>query len=307
MNTPKAFVSYSWDDDAHKQWVAKLATQLRIDGIETILDQWHAVPGDQLPEFMEREIRNNDYVLIVCTPNYRLKSDQRKGGVGYEGDIMSAEVHTQRNHRKFIPIIAKGACPDVAPTWLKGKYYIDLSSDSKWNINYSDLITTLLGTRQTAPPVGSATVSPTQTHRTIPSALSESIMIIGVIADEVTEPLLDGTRGSALYTVPFRLNRRPSPLWSNLFVRVWNSPPRFTSMHRPGIASVRGDTIVLEGTTLEEVKKYHRDTLLLCVSEANKNEEQISAEERRKTDEKRARSELHQKSVRDLADNIDFD
>lgn len=108
MNVPKAFISYSWDDDAHKQWVAKLATQLRSDGVETILDQWHAVPGDQLPEFMEREIRENDYVLIVCTPNYRLKSDQRKGGVGYEGDIMTAEVHTQRNHRKFMPIVARG-------------------------------------------------------------------------------------------------------------------------------------------------------------------------------------------------------
>ena len=52
MNTPKAFVSYSWDDDSHKEWVAGLATELRNDGVETILDQWHAVPGDQLPAFM---------------------------------------------------------------------------------------------------------------------------------------------------------------------------------------------------------------------------------------------------------------
>ena len=108
MREPKAFMSYSWDDDQHKEWVASLATNLRDNGIETILDQWHAVPGDQLPEFMERQIRENDYVLIICTPNYRLKSDGRKGGVGYEGDIMTAEVHNQRNHRKFIPILARG-------------------------------------------------------------------------------------------------------------------------------------------------------------------------------------------------------
>ena len=69
-----------------------MATDLRRDGIETILDQWHAVPGDQLPAFMEREIRENDYVLIICTPNYMLKSDERRGGVGYDGDIMTAAL-----------------------------------------------------------------------------------------------------------------------------------------------------------------------------------------------------------------------
>ncbi len=53
MSTPKAFISYSWDDDAHKSWVAELATRLRKDAVETILDQWHGVPGDQLPQFMD--------------------------------------------------------------------------------------------------------------------------------------------------------------------------------------------------------------------------------------------------------------
>ena len=106
MKDIKASISYSWDDDGHKTWVATLASKLREDGVTTILDQWHAVPGDQLPEFMEKQIRESDYVLIICTPNYRLKSDGRKGGVGYEGDIMTAEVQTKRNHRKFIPILA---------------------------------------------------------------------------------------------------------------------------------------------------------------------------------------------------------
>ena len=39
MTAPRAFVSYSWDDESHKSWVATLATDLRRDGIETILDQ----------------------------------------------------------------------------------------------------------------------------------------------------------------------------------------------------------------------------------------------------------------------------
>jgi hypothetical protein len=47
----------SWDSDAHKDWVRNLASQLRADGIESILDQWHLVPGDQLSQFMETEVR----------------------------------------------------------------------------------------------------------------------------------------------------------------------------------------------------------------------------------------------------------
>jgi len=61
---PTAFISYSRNDEAHKEWVRQFATQFRADGVDARLDHWHAIPGDQLPEFKEREIRENDYVLI---------------------------------------------------------------------------------------------------------------------------------------------------------------------------------------------------------------------------------------------------
>jgi TIR domain len=306
MSIPKAFISYSWDDDAHKEWVAELATTLRDDGVETILDQWYAVPGDQLPAFMEREIRENDYVLIICTPNYRLKSDERKGGVGYEGDIMTAEVHTKGNHRKFIPILASGSWQESAPSWLKGKYYIDLSNPERRERGYSDLTATLLGTRSAPPPVRESTRRPTATQpQHVPP--DEPLKIIGVIADEVTEPTQDGTPGSALYTVPFRLNRRPSRLWAEIFVNTWNSPPSYTSMHRPGIARISGGKIVLEGTTIDEVKRYHRDTLLLCVDNANEEEARMLERERIQQERQRQQSEAHRKAIQDTTSDLTFD
>ena len=154
MTVPRAFVSYSWDDESHKDWVATLATHLRRDGIDTTLDQWHAVPGDQLTAFMEREIRENDYVLIICTPNYRMKSDERRGGVGYEGAIMTAEIFTSGNHRKFIPVLAQGTWGEAAPSWVKGKLYVDLTTPDKYVKNYPNLASTMLGTRSVAPPLG---------------------------------------------------------------------------------------------------------------------------------------------------------
>ena len=160
MSRPTVFISYSWDDEDHKRWVAKLATELRKGGAEARLDQWHTELGDPLPTFMTNEIRDNDFVLVVCTPSYRRKSDQGKGGVGYEGSIMTAEVAASGNHRKYIPVLARGLWEDAAPSWLKGKRFADLSNESAYEENREDLLKTLLGARPGAPPVRPAATGP---------------------------------------------------------------------------------------------------------------------------------------------------
>ncbi|MDE0072154.1 MAG: toll/interleukin-1 receptor domain-containing protein [Caldilineaceae bacterium] len=309
MSAVRAFVSYSWDDEEHKDWVAILATELRNDGVETVLDQWHTAPGDQLTEFMETQIRENSFVLVICTPNYRQRSDERMGGVGYEGNIMTAEVLNQGNHRKFIPILAQATWENAAPSWLRGKYYLDFSSPNKLKKNYPDLITTLRGERQSAPPVRGSlqTSSELQSIRSEQSPQGDPLKIVGIIVDEVTEPTMDGTQGSALYTVPFRLSKEPSSLWSEIFVKLWDFPPRFTTMHRPGIARVVGSKIILDGTTIEEIEKYHKETLTLCVKGAN--EEEAMAIERIRQDEerKRQRAAQHRVTVEKIASELDFD
>lgn len=308
---PTAFASYSWDDDAHKLWVANLATRLRADGVDVRLDQWHAVPGDQLPHFMEREIRDNYYVVVICTPHYKKKSDSRSGGVGYEGDVMTAEVFTKRNDRKFIPVLARGPWADAAPSWLTGKFYVDLSDDKKLDQNYPDLLNTITGNLQQAPPLGKPPTGYRQPTYSRPKRQANSpndpIRILGVIVDEVTEPTMDGTQGSALYRVPFRLSRRPSIDWEQLFLREWQFPQQFTTMHRPGIASVVGDRIVLDGTTIEEVQRYHKNTLQLCVAEANRKEAEWKSRLAREQELERQKSESHRRNVSDVAGGLNFD
>jgi hypothetical protein len=153
LTAPKAFISYSWDDE-HKDWVKQLATRLRADGVDVTLDHWHSAPGDQIPAFMERAVRENDYVIVVCTPQFRVKSDGRGGGVGYEGDIMTAYVFTDGEKRKFIPVLRRGSWSEAAPTWLLGRAKIDLSRDSNYESEYEELLRTLHGAREKAPPIG---------------------------------------------------------------------------------------------------------------------------------------------------------
>lgn len=308
----KAFISYSWDNNEHKNWVREFATRLRNDGIDVILDQWHLVPGDQLPEFMERAVRESDYVLIICTHKYKERSNNRQGGVGYEGDIMTAEVMSTRNQRKFIPILRQSLWVDSAPNWLSGKYHIDLSSTPYPEKYYNDLLTTLLGTREKAPPIGNVKKSETsfsgessnQIVRT--TAEFEPIQIVGVIVDQVGVPRNDGTRRSALYKIPFRLSQRPADEWAEFFIHYWNRPPLFTKMHRPGIASVVGDTVVLDGTTIEEVEDYHRDTLVLIIQETNKKYQELIEQRRNIKELEQQRLETHKQNIEDISNRIKF-
>ena len=296
------------------------AARLRSDGVDAQLDRWKLAPGDQLPEFMERAVRENDFVLIVCTPRYKERADGRVGGVGYEGDIMTAEVLSERRQKKFIPVLRAGHWDTALPSWLLGKLSIDLRGDPYPEEQYSSLLDALLGRTPQAPPLGrppgargprtapeTATPKPRAERSGQPAEAAEPMRIVGVVESEVTIPQNDGTRGSALYAVPFRLSRRPSRRWSELFVRNWNHPPSFTSMHRPGIARVAGDRIILDGTTMDEVERYHLKTLKLVLQKANEEAEKLEYAERVRLEKRGDEDEAHRRSVEESARRLRFD
>jgi hypothetical protein len=78
-------------------------------------------------------------------------------------------------------------------------------------------------------------------------------------------------------------------------------------MHRPGIASVEGSTVILDGTTIEEVERYHRDTLQLAIDETNRQ----YRERLRDADQRHMRTNLgreeHRRRVEDVSKRIKFD
>lgn len=332
MSHPKAFISYAWESQQVKDWVKELATRLRSDGVDAKLDQWELALGDQMTHFMEKSVRENDYVLIICTPKYKEKSNERIGGVGYEGDVMTAEVLQRSNDRKFIPILKSGTNETSIPSWLQGKYYVDLSDESYFDSNYSDLKTTLLSLREKAPtlgdretkvPLSSSTeigekasisgskkiggpVSSRVENASGQASKNEPIRIKGIVIDEVTYPRHDGTPGSALYKIPFELSEVPGDEWKELFVSTWNRPPRFSQMHRPGIASVHKSRIILDGTTIEEVERYHKDTLKLVLDVVNQKLKEMATEKETREQNHRNTKEKHLKNIDDVSKRIDF-
>lgn len=138
---PIVFISYSWDDEHHKEWVLNLANRLSSDGIDTILDRYYLRPGKNLPYFVENSIKKAERIIIIFTPNYKLKADNRTGGVGYEYSIMNVNLYNdQIGNEKIIPILRTGNKEESIPTFMQQLIHIDIRNNSNFEVSYSDLL-----------------------------------------------------------------------------------------------------------------------------------------------------------------------
>lgn len=313
-SAPVVFVSYSWDNEEHRAWVANLATYLQQSGAEVLFDGDLKL-GQRLPKFMEQSIARADYVVVICTENYKMKADGRIGGVGYENNIISGDLFATSGltEEKYIPVLRSGTWSTSLPDYMAGKLGVDCTDGTIDDRSMADLLTTFgLDTLEDELEINDgydnilAREGNEFEQEDEENASADGIKITGIILDEVTQPRMDGTRGSALYRVPFRLSETPTYEWKQFFLRAWDLPPRFTTMHRPGIASVIGDTIVLDGTTIDEVAEYHRDTLVLCVERANQEYDELCSQREQAEMKRREQEERQRSHVADVARKIEF-
>ncbi|MBM7598488.1 hypothetical protein JOC34_000845 [Virgibacillus halotolerans] len=128
MNTqaPTLFISYSHDSKEHKEWVKKLAYDLRVTGgVDALLDQWSVRLGGNLNEFMKNGLNDAKMVLCICTEEYVEKANKNIGGVGIEATIISNEI-SKGNKEHIIPIIRNN--PNAkTPESLEGLLYEDFN------------------------------------------------------------------------------------------------------------------------------------------------------------------------------------
>lgn len=141
---PTVFVSYSHDDQAHLDWVLQLATRLRSNGLDVILDRWNLRLGQDLASFMERGLSNANRVICVCSENYVEKANTGKGGAGYEKQIITAELMTDLNSNWVIPLIRSNSRDKKVPTFLGGKLFVSFENDRLYEKSYEELLRELL-------------------------------------------------------------------------------------------------------------------------------------------------------------------
>ncbi len=139
MKNPTVFISYSWDNPSHKEWVIALANELRRNGIDATLDEFITQRGTvNLNRMMIESIMRNDYTLVVLTDKYAEKANEFSGGVGYETSLLINNM--VENIEKIIPVMKfKGDKNKAIPFYLKGITYIDFSDDNNFNKKFEEL------------------------------------------------------------------------------------------------------------------------------------------------------------------------
>lgn len=141
MDNPIVFISYSWDNEEHKEWVLNLANQLRKDGVDVILDRYYLRPGKNVPFFVENSIRRSNRIITILTPNYKRKAENRLGGVGQEFSMINNELAKNiSDNERIIPVLKSGSTDDSIPEFLQQYLYVSFSDSKKYNSNYEELL-----------------------------------------------------------------------------------------------------------------------------------------------------------------------
>ena len=175
MIAPKVFISYSWDNVAHQNWVLELANQLVAKGVDVTLDQYELQLGANLSHFMERAVADADKVLLILTENYKAKAEGRTGGVGYEYSMINSALYkTQTNNKKFLPILRGTDRENSTPIFVDAFVNLDMRSDAQFDQQLEELLRTIFNKPKVVKPsIGPPPVFATTTDTIDTSKLSD--------------------------------------------------------------------------------------------------------------------------------------
>lgn len=152
---PECFVSYAWGEKTHEQWVERsLAKDLQKAGIYVILDRWENERiGASVPRFIDR-IEKSDRVIMVGTPLYRKKYDNRHTATGYvvaaEIDLISNRlIGTEEQKQSVMPLLLDGDKNDSLPPLVHSRVYADFRNEQTYFVAMFDLILDIYGISHT--------------------------------------------------------------------------------------------------------------------------------------------------------------
>ena len=145
MKPSKVFSSYTHDSDQHMKRVLDLSERLRSDGVDSNLDQYETSPHEGWAVWSRRQIKEADFVLVICTERYfnRYEGSEAEGtgaGAKWEGVIISQELYeSEGKNSKFIPIVfTRDEVKFIPIEMRRGTYYI-LDSDARYDELYGHL------------------------------------------------------------------------------------------------------------------------------------------------------------------------
>lgn len=303
---PSIFVSYAHEDALLAQ---ELALSMQEQGARVWIDQGELLVGDSLIDRISEAIAEFDFVAALVSPASVQSNWCRK-------EIALAMARQLQRGLRPVTVLPVRVGDVEMPPLLRNVKWMPL--DPKY-VAYCATRLVTDASRHLArigSPAPAPESSPQSPPRPVPrpwsdqSATSrddEPVRIVGVDTKDFGRPRLPGSRGSALYRVPVLLNRIPPTFWTGHFVDAWDHPPEYTTMHRPGIASVHGNQIVLDGTTIEEFERFHVPTLKMVIKILNKQTAAHLREEQARRDAEAVSQAERLRMAREVNKRINFD
>lgn len=140
------FISYTHESEEHRERVLALSDRLRAEGVTCEIDRFYESnpPVNGWAAWMEQQVEEAEFVLMVCTPTYlqRFKqgvSPDSGRGVQWEGAAITLKLYEAAGRNtKFIPIgFASLAANRVnIPLMLQGTNYYDVSTEDGYDRLY---------------------------------------------------------------------------------------------------------------------------------------------------------------------------
>lgn len=142
------FVSYTWEDNEHMEWVLNLSRKLMDNGISVVLDQLSPTfnPDDsqeKINEWMTNSINNADKIIAILTPTYQIKAEKGIGGTGYEFNQLRSELGTlSEKLNRYLCVLKSGNRTSSLPVELKNRPVFDMCN--RIEDNFAELLASVL-------------------------------------------------------------------------------------------------------------------------------------------------------------------
>lgn len=82
-----------------------------------------------------------DKVLVILTPNYKLKADKRQGGVGYEYSMVTKDFYdNEPDKSRIIPVLKLGGEKTSCPTFIQTRLFHDMRDENLYDSKFFELI-----------------------------------------------------------------------------------------------------------------------------------------------------------------------
>jgi tetratricopeptide (TPR) repeat protein len=121
----RVFVSYAHDDEAHVERVRGFWWFLRGSGVDARLDLPAAEQRQDWGEWMTRQVRDADRVLVIASPEYkrRAEGDAEPGrgrGVQWEARLIRDRFYADQDAglQAVVPVVLPGGSAGDIPLWL---------------------------------------------------------------------------------------------------------------------------------------------------------------------------------------------